>query len=102
MPPHPPSSVSRARLENIGHLLPLLSPSSPMGNPFRFDSYVSPISEITPQISLGSIDFTEQDLNKLGITHILNISNTEDPFYPGIKSLFIPPKLPWTIAPEDS
>lgn len=88
MPPHPPSSM--ARLENIGHLLPLLSPSSPKGNPFRFDSYVSSISEITSQISLGSMDFTEKDLNQFGITHILNISNTEDPYYPGIKSLFIP------------
>lgn len=88
MPPQLPSSISR--LENISHLLPRLSPSCSMGNPFRFDIYVSPISEITSQISLGGMDFTEKDLNQLGITHILNISNTEDPYYPGIKSLFIP------------
>lgn len=50
---------------------------------------VPKISKITDTLYLSSKYFTENDLRKLEITHILNISNEEDKDYPGIKSLFI-------------
>ncbi len=88
MPPQPLWSLPQLELSpQIPHSPP---PILSIRKSYQLDRYVSSISEITPHISLGSMNFTEEDLKRLGITHILNISNVEDPNYPGINSLFIP------------
>ena len=49
----------------------------------------SGISEITNALFLSGIDYTPEDLYHNGITHILNVSTTEDKPHPDITTLFI-------------
>jgi len=63
-------------------VMPLGIPTTSMADP-DFG-----VSKITPNLFLSGNDFPE-DLRRIGITHILNISTTVDNPYPGITAMFI-------------
>lgn len=81
--------------QSITKLEPLsfssLSYVSPHSSPYLEYSMkdVSVISSITSSIFIGSDNFTEEDLKKNNISHIINISCNEDIQYDRITSWFI-------------
>jgi len=84
MPPPPPLALSPDTFLPRPRLVmpPGIPTTSMTGQDFG-------ISEITPNIFLSGIDYTPEDLRDKEITHIVNISTTEDNPHPDITTLFI-------------
>ena len=84
MPPPPLTIFESTPLPSVSGLS---SPSS-SSNGVSWKNIPS-ISSITSNIFIGSDNFTEEDLKKNNITHIINISCKKDIKYNNITSLFI-------------
>lgn len=84
MPPPPPLALRSDTFLNLPRLVmpPGIPITSMKNQDFR-------ISKITPNLFLSGDDYTTKDLYDNGITHILNISTTDDNAYPDITTLFI-------------
>ena len=87
MPPPPPPPLFDSTVTippRPPMVMPLGIPTTSMADP-DFG-----VSKITPDLHLflSGNDFPE-DLRRIGITHILNISTTVDNPYPGITAMFI-------------
>ena len=67
-----------------------IPPRPPMGIPTTSMAVpVSGVSKITRGVFLSGNDFTDEDLRRIGIIYILNISTKVDNPYPGITAMFI-------------